>query len=80
MRFVDPARQGRFRSPAADLADVPLLEVTTAMDQGRVRLNGEPYSWEADEWCTGSQCIPPTAPRSPEERGRSHFTLLPAGQ
>ncbi|HET7755007.1 MAG TPA: histone deacetylase, partial [Anaeromyxobacteraceae bacterium] len=48
-RFVDPARQGRFEAMVRDLAAVPLLEVTSAVAQGRVFMNGERYTWEADE-------------------------------
>jgi hypothetical protein len=48
-RFVDPARQGRFEAMVRDLSHLPLLEVTRAAAEGRVLMNGEPYSWEADE-------------------------------
>lgn len=48
-RFVDPLRQGRFEAMVRDLAALPLLEVTLAVAEGRVRMNGAPYAWEADE-------------------------------
>jgi acetoin utilization deacetylase AcuC-like enzyme len=47
--FVDAARQGRFDAAMRDLRDTPLLEVTHAAADGRLRMNGEPYTWEADE-------------------------------
>jgi hypothetical protein len=49
MAFVDPARQGRFEALLRDIAPIPLLEATTALDQGRVRMNGEPYAWEPED-------------------------------
>jgi acetoin utilization deacetylase AcuC-like enzyme len=48
-RFVDPQRQGRFEALVRDAAEVPLLEITRAVADGRVLLNGQPYTWEADE-------------------------------
>ncbi|HEY6097803.1 MAG TPA: histone deacetylase, partial [Anaeromyxobacter sp.] len=47
--FVDPDRQGRFEALVRDLAGMPLLEATLAVAEGRVRLDGRPYPWEADE-------------------------------
>lgn len=47
-RFVDDARQARFDALIRDLAPRSLLESTQAISRGRVRLNGAPYSWEAD--------------------------------
>ncbi len=48
-RFVDPARQGRFEALVRDLRDRPLLECTRAVAEGRVLLDGQPYTWEADD-------------------------------
>jgi acetoin utilization deacetylase AcuC-like enzyme len=47
--FVDPERQGRFDALIRDLAGMPLLEATLAVSEGRVRMDGQPYQWEADE-------------------------------
>ncbi len=47
-RFVDPAVQGRFEALMRDLADLPLLGATRAVAEGRVRLDGRPYAWEAE--------------------------------
>ncbi|MFO0581557.1 MAG: histone deacetylase [Anaeromyxobacter sp.] len=77
--FADPARQGRFEALLRDLGDVPLLELTQAVADGRVLMNGEPYVWEADEMVYWLR----EAPTSPEEiqaeRERVRFTLVPAG-
>lgn len=48
-RFLDSARQGRFLALVRDSRDRPLLEVTRAVAEGRVTLNGAPYAWEAEE-------------------------------
>ena len=48
-RFADPARQARFEALVRDLGGVPLVEATTAVANGAVRMNGAPYRWEADE-------------------------------
>jgi acetoin utilization deacetylase AcuC-like enzyme len=57
--FLDPARQGRFEAMMRDLRDVPLLDVTTAVAEGRVLMNGEPYAWEADEMALWLQPVMP---------------------
>jgi acetoin utilization deacetylase AcuC-like enzyme len=61
-KFLDPARQGRFEAMVRDLAGTPLLEVTDAVAEGRVLMNGEPYAWETDEMALW------LGPRPPEER------------
>lgn len=46
--FIDPARQGRFEKLIEDLSEsVPLAELTKAIDEGRVTLDGVVYRWEA---------------------------------
>jgi acetoin utilization deacetylase AcuC-like enzyme len=75
--FVDPERQGRFEALVRDTAGVPLLEVTIALAEGRVRMNGEPYTWEADEmayWLRESPAEPGEVER---ERERVRFALVP---
>jgi len=47
-RFLDPVLQGHFEAMMRDLAPLPLLEATRAMAEGRVRLNGEPYTWQSE--------------------------------
>lgn len=49
MRFVEPDRQARFQALLRDLGHLPLAELTVAVAEGRVELNGEPYTWEASE-------------------------------
>ncbi|WP_242394909.1 histone deacetylase family protein [Anaeromyxobacter oryzisoli] len=76
--FVDPERQGRFEALVRDLQDVPLLEATVAVSEGRVTMDGAPYAWEADEmayWLRESPSEPGEVER---ERERVHFAVVPA--
>lgn len=77
MRFVEPARQGRFEALLRDFADVPLLEATNALSEGRVSMNGRPYTWEADEMVYWLERHPRDDAAIAEERDRVHFTLTP---
>ncbi len=73
-QFVDPERQGRFEALVRDLAGVPLLEATVAVAEGKVRMDGAPYAWEADEmayWLRESPADPGEVER---ERERVRFT------
>lgn len=74
-RFVDPARQGRFEALLRDTAHLPLAEVTRAIAEGRVRMNGEPYAWEPDVMLHRPDGPPPEDPRVAAERERVRFTL-----
>jgi acetoin utilization deacetylase AcuC-like enzyme len=47
--FVDSARQGRFEALRRDSSHLALGEVSRALGENRVTLNGSPYRWEADE-------------------------------
>jgi hypothetical protein len=76
--FVDPARQGRFEALVRDTAGVPLLETTIAMAEGRVRLDGRPYAWEADEMAYWLRQPSAPDPRVAEERERCHFGVVTA--
>jgi acetoin utilization deacetylase AcuC-like enzyme len=80
MRFVDPARQGRFEALLRDLKNVPLVEATTALHEGRVSINGEPYVWEADEMVHWLTPHPADKAAIAAERERVHFTLTPRAQ
>jgi hypothetical protein len=73
--FVDPARQGRFEAMVRDLAAVPLLEATHAVADGRVLLNGQPYTWEADEMAYWLRELPLDDEERLREAARSAFTL-----
>ena len=77
MRFVDPGRQGRFEALLRDLASVPLKEATLAVAEGRVRLNGEPYTWEADEMVYWLAPHDADAGAIAEARDAAKFELLP---
>jgi hypothetical protein len=72
--FVDPARQGRFEALVRDLADVPLVEATTAVDEGKILLDGAPYAWEADEMLYWLREPPAEPAEVGEERERLRFT------
>ncbi len=48
MRFVDPARQGRFLALQDLIAGVPLAEASRRVQAGGVWLDGRPYAWEAE--------------------------------
>lgn len=75
--FVDPERQGRFEALVRDLGHLPLAEVTSLLDEGRVRMNGEPYAWEADEmayWLRESPADPGEVDRA---RLRVRFAVAP---
>jgi len=53
--------------------------VTLAIAQGRVRLNGAPYPWEAEEMVYWLGRHRREDRRTVEaERARCHFTLVPA--
>jgi acetoin utilization deacetylase AcuC-like enzyme len=78
LSFVDPARQGRFEALVRDLAAVPLLEATVALDEGRVRMDGAPYAWEADDmvlWLERARRLDRAAVEA--ERDRVRFEVVP---
>ncbi|HEX9306572.1 MAG TPA: histone deacetylase [Anaeromyxobacter sp.] len=73
-QFVDPDRQGRFEALVRDLEGVPLLEATVALAEGKVRLDGAPYQWEADEMAYWLRESPAEAGEVEAERDRVRFT------
>jgi len=77
-RFVDPKRQGRFEALVRDLRGIPLLQATTAVAEGRVKLNGQAYQWEPDEMVIWLKPTPGDETLAAVERDRSHFTVDPA--
>ncbi|MEW5743088.1 MAG: histone deacetylase [Myxococcota bacterium] len=80
-RFVAPERQGRFEALMRDLASMNLLDATRAVAEGRVLLNGQPYTWEPDEMVSRTHPHEDEADRAAivAERDRCRFTVLPAG-
>jgi hypothetical protein len=74
-RFVEAKRQGRFEALTRDLAGIPLLEATNALAEGRVKLNGQPYSWEPDDMACWNRKMPPDDDVVVAEREGSHFSL-----
>jgi hypothetical protein len=46
LHFADAERQRRFEALIRDLVHMGLLELSVAISEGRVLLNGEPYVWE----------------------------------
>jgi hypothetical protein len=75
LRFVDPARQGRFEALVRDLSSVPLAEAAQLLASGRVRLNGAPYVWEADEMARWLSPHPSDEAAVAAERERVRFTV-----
>ena len=75
LRFVDPARQGRFEALVDLLSELPLLEATRAVAEKRVRLDGEPYAWEADEMVKWLQPRPDDRPAIDAARAAARFML-----
>ncbi len=79
--FVDAERQARFVWLLHDLRPRPLGEISRALSEGRVRLDGKPYAWEADLMLYQPGDVPPSLQRSPEESAeptRPRFTLVEA--
>ena len=76
-RFVDPKRQGRFLALVRDLKGLPLLEATRAVAEGKVKLNGAPYTWEAEEMVRFREGyeLPDDSEAVAAERERCHFTV-----
>lgn len=78
-RFMDPHRQARFEALMRDMSGISLLEATTAIAEGRVRMNGQPYQWDADDMVYRFGDMPsPDAP-SPAVRDLYQFTVEPEG-
>lgn len=74
-RFVEPQRQGRFLAMIRDLGQRSLLDVTLACAHGHVRMNGNAYTWEADEMVYLLDTLPEECPLAAEEAARVTFTL-----
>ncbi len=78
LRFTNAARQGRFEALMRDLSRFTLLEATQAIASGRVRMNGAPYVWEADEMVRWLKKHPVTDGAAVQaERERVQCTVVP---
>jgi acetoin utilization deacetylase AcuC-like enzyme len=76
--FIDAERQGRFEALVRDLGQLPLVEVTRAVAEGRVLMDGQPYAWEADEMASWLRESPSEPGEAEREAARVHFTVRPA--
>ncbi len=79
-RFVTAVRQGQFEALMRDLRDVPLLDATRLVADGRVTLNDRPWKWEADEMVRFREvpAVQPDAEAIALERDRCRFAVAPA--
>jgi acetoin utilization deacetylase AcuC-like enzyme len=78
--FVQPDRQGRFEALVRDLGGIPLGTATRLVSDGRVLLDGHPYTWEADEMVYWLREHPFDAGEVERVKATTHFTVLrPAG-
>ena len=74
-RFMSPERQGRFEALLRDLRQIPLLELSRAVAEGRVLLNGERYAWEATDMVHWLREHPEQMPISASAARAAHFEL-----
>ncbi|WP_428267304.1 histone deacetylase [Haliangium sp.] len=77
-RFLDPARQGRFEALLRDLGDRPLQDVSRAVSEGTILLDGEPYRWEATPMTYGIEPSDDEARRSRAAREQARFSMARA--
>jgi acetoin utilization deacetylase AcuC-like enzyme len=75
LRFVDPARQGRFEALVRDLQGIPLAAATVAVASGSVMLDGQPYRWEPDEMVLWRTPHAQDAAAVAAAREAAHFTV-----
>lgn len=76
LRFVDQARQGRFEALVEVLKELPLVEATRAVAEGRILLDGEQYRWETDEMVKWLEPRPEDRAAIDAAKARAHFTLV----
>ncbi len=73
--FADARRQGRFEAMQRDLRPHPLIEITRAAAEGRLCMNDEHYTWEADAMVFWLGRSPLDEATVAEERERVRFTI-----
>jgi acetoin utilization deacetylase AcuC-like enzyme len=74
-RFVEPARQGRFEALVREIGHLSLIDASRAVSQGRVLLDGVPYTWEATDMAQGIEPTEEEARLTEAERERARFTV-----
>jgi hypothetical protein len=78
LRFVDPARQGRFEALVDLLKGLPLSDATRAVEEGRVLLDGAPYRWETEEMVKWIEARPDDRPAIEAAKAKARFSLATA--
>jgi hypothetical protein len=76
-QFVDPAVQGRFEAMVRDFAGISLMEVSRAMAEQRIRLNGDMFRWQAETMARWLDDRERDDKAVSDVRDRSAFTIAP---
>jgi acetoin utilization deacetylase AcuC-like enzyme len=74
-QFVAPDVQGRFEAMLRDFASISLIDVSLALAADRVRLNGEPYTWQPETMVWWRDERPRDDDAIAEVRERSRFSI-----
>jgi acetoin utilization deacetylase AcuC-like enzyme len=74
-RFIDAAHHGRFLALVAAFPSMRVDDLSHAIADGRVRLNGEPYAWEPAPMTSWATHEGPQAGELARAREGAHFTL-----
>ncbi|MBK7580424.1 MAG: histone deacetylase [Myxococcales bacterium] len=77
MVFVDAIHQAHFEALLEQLAQVRLAELSQAIADGRVTLDGERYTWEAGEMVYWLDQRSPARELVEREKQRARFALTP---
>lgn len=77
-RFADGARHGRFEALMRDLEPLGVRAASSAVYEGRVRLEGAPYTWEPSVMVAGIPAPPDQQQDAVAERERVSFSCAPA--
>jgi acetoin utilization deacetylase AcuC-like enzyme len=74
-RFVDPERQGRFEALTDAFRGRPLPEVSQAISDGRVLLDGQPFTWEPEPMTSWARHEGEDAARLATARQSARFSM-----
>lgn len=77
-RFYEPKLQGQFEAIQRDLSGHSLLDITRAITEKRVLLNGEPYQWNAEMMIYWLERSFSDSSLIQKEKERASFSILPA--